>query len=320
MSEAVTQAPAPVAAPATAPELAVVILSWNTRELLDRCLATVVGQEHGLTLEVCVVDNASRDGSAELVAAKYPSVKLLKNGVNEGYARGNNQGARATTAPLLLLLNSDTEVRPGALRKLAEILRRFPEYGAVAPKLVNPDGSVQRACMRFPTLVDGFLFDSWFERRFGRSKAVRRYFMDDFDHEGDADVDQPPGAALMLRRADFDAVGGFDERLWLFYNDVELCRRLHDRGQRIRYVATAEVLHYRGKSTAQYRDFAAEWVVNRVRYFKLRHGWWGGFVLKSWLLLRGLEEACRWSRSNDGAARAAGLRDIGRIVKRGLRV
>jgi len=315
-----SETPTPAAAPPPAAELAVVILSWNTRELLERCLATVVGQEHGLALEVCVVDNASRDGSAELVAAKFPSVKLLRNGVNEGYARGNNQGARATTAPLLLLLNSDTEVRPGALAKLAHVLRRFPEYGAVAPKLVNPDGSVQRACMRFPTLVDGFLFDSWFERKFGRSEAVRRYFMDDFDHQGDADVDQPPGAALMMRRADWDAVGGFDERLWLFYNDVELCRRLHDRGQRIRYVASAEVLHHRGKSTAQYRDFAGEWVVNRVRYFKLRHGAKGSLVLKSWLLLRGLEESWRWRASHDGAARAAGLRDVWRVVKRGLRV
>lgn len=304
---------------APAPELAVVILSWNTRELLERCLASVIGQEHGLALEVVVVDNASRDSSAEMVATNFPAVRLLKNGVNEGYARGNNQGVRATTAPLVLLLNSDTEVRPGALLRLAEVLRRFPGYGAAAPRLSNPDGSVQRACMRFPTLVDGFLFDSWFERKFGRSKPVRRYFMEDFDHLGDADVDQPPGAALLLRRADWDAVGGFDERLWLFYNDVELCRRLHERGQRIRYVATAEVLHHGGKSTAQYRDFAGEWIVNRVRYFKLRHGLAGAFVLKSWLLLRALEEACRYWRNASGPALSAGLRDISRIVKRGMR-
>lgn len=304
---------------APAPELAVVILSWNTRELLERCLASVTGQEHGVALEVVVVDNASRDGSAAMVAERFPGVKLLKNGVNEGYARGNNQGVRATTAPLVLLLNSDTEVRPGALLKLVELLRRHPGYGAVAPRLVNPDGSVQKACMRFPTLADAFLFDSWFERRFGRSRSVRRYFMEEFDHRGDADVDQPPGAALMLRRSDWEAVGGFDERLWLFYNDVELCRRLHDRGLKIRYLASAVVLHHGGKSTAQYRDFAGEWIANRVRYFKLRHGPAGAFVIKSWLLLRGLEEACRWWRNASGPALQAGLRDVRRVVRRGMR-
>lgn len=323
MSDAATSAAAAPSASASAlaapPELAIVILSWNTRELLERCLDSVVGQAHGVALEVVVVDNASRDGSADLVATKFPGVTLLRNGVNEGYARGNNQGVRTTTAPLVLLLNSDTEVRPGALLKLCDVLRRFPEYGAAAPKLVNADGSVQRACMRFPTLAAGFWFDSWFERKWGRSAAVRHYFMEDFDHLGDADVDQPPGAALLVRRADWDAIGGFDEKLWLFYNDVEFCRRLHDRGQRIRYVARAEVLHHGGKSTAQYRDFAGEWIANRVRYFTQRHGAAGAFVLKSWLLLRGLEEACRWWRNASGAALTAGLRDVLRVVKRGLR-
>ncbi len=323
MSDAATTpsaAPSASASALAAPaELAVVILSWNTRELLLRCLASLHGQEHGVALEVVVVDNASHDGSADLVAAKFPAVRLLRNGVNEGYARGNNQGAALATAPLLLLLNSDTEVRPGALRQLCAVLRRFPEYGAAAPKLVNADGTVQRACMRFPTLAAGFWFDSWFERRWGRSVAVRRYFMEEFDHLGDADVDQPPGAALLVRRADWDAIGGFDEKLWLFYNDVEFCRRVHDRGQRIRYVATAEVLHHGGRSTAQYRDFAGEWIANRIRYFKQRHGFAGALVLKSWLLLRGLEEACRWWRHASGPALAAGLRDVRRVVKRGLR-
>jgi GT2 family glycosyltransferase len=306
-------------AAAPAPELAIVILSWNTRALLESCLRSLFEQPHGVAFEAVVVDNASKDGSADLVATKFPAVKLLRNGVNEGYARGNNQGVRATAAPLVLLLNSDTEVRPGALAKLCDVLRRFPEYGAAAPRLVNPDGSVQRACMRFPTLAAGFWFDSWFERKWGRSAAVRRYFMEEFDHLGDADVDQPPGAALLVRRADWDAIGGFDETLWLFYNDVEFCRRVHDRGQRIRYVASAEVLHHGGQSTAQYRDFAGEWIANRVRYFKQRHGPSGALVLKSWLLLRGLEEAVRWWRNASGPAFAAGLRDVWRVVKRGLR-
>ncbi len=318
MSEAPV-AGAAAAGAAVLPDVSVVILSWNTRALLERCLQSVVQQEHGLVLEVIVVDNGSRDGSADLVAQDFPTVILKRNGVNEGYARGNNQGAVLATAPLLLLLNSDTEVRPGALKKLVDLLRHHPEYGAAAPQLVNPDGSIQRNCMRFPTLQDGFLFDSWFERRWGRSRSVRRWFMEDFDHKGDADVDQPPGACLLIRREWWNAIGGFDERLWLFYNDVEFCQALHERGLKIRYVVDAKVLHHLGKSTAQYRDFAGEWICNRIRYYRIRHGARGAFVLKSWLLLRALEEALRIWRGHSGPALGAAGRDLARVVKRGLR-
>jgi len=300
-------------------ELSIVVLSWNTRELLRACLKSLVGQEHGLRLEIVVVDNGSRDGSADLVASEFPQVRLIRNGVNEGYARGNNQGLRATTAPLMMTLNSDTEVRPRALRILVDFLRRFPEYGACAPRLVNPDGSVQRACMRFPTLADGFLWDSWFERRFGRARSVRRYFMEEFDHLGDADVEQPPGACFLMRRDLFERTGGFDERLFLFFNDVDLCRSIHELGFRIRYLARAEVMHHRGRSTAQYRDFTGEWIVNRVRYYRKRHGRLGAWVLKSWVVMRALEEAAKVRRTATGTERRAGLADVYRVVRRALR-
>jgi len=307
-------------APTAAPELSIVVLSWNTRELLCRCLQSLAAQEHGVALETIVVDNASRDGSADRVARDFPQVRLLRNGVNEGYARANNQGARTATAPLLMLLNSDTEVRPGALRTLVDFLERFPGYGACAPRLVNPDGSVQRACMRFPTLAAGFLYDSWFERRFGRSRAVRRYFMEEFDHLGDADVDQPPGACFVVRRELWERLGGLDERLYLFFNDVDLCRRIRALGSRIRYVARAEVMHHGGKSTSQYRDFTGEWIVNRVRYYRKHHGLLGALTVKAWVVLRALEEAAKMRRERDGAERSAGLAEIRRVLRRALRV
>jgi GT2 family glycosyltransferase len=305
--------------PPAPPELSIVVLSWNTRELLRACLKSLFGQEHGLRLEVIVVDNGSRDESAAMVAADFPAAILVKNGVNEGYARGNNQGLKRATAPLLMTLNSDTEVRAGALRTMAGFLRVSPEHGAVAPRLVNPDGSVQRACMRFPTLAAGFLWDSWFERRFGRSRAVRRWFMDDFDHLGDADVDQPPGACLMMRREVWEKCGPFDERMWLFYNDVDLCRSIHDAGWKIRYLSRAEVMHHRGRSTAQYRDFTGEWIVNRVRYYRKRHGRVGALVIKSWVWLRSLEERAKLRKSFEGAARRAALADVRKVVRRALR-
>jgi hypothetical protein len=315
-----SDAPATPATAGDAPELSVVVLSWNTRELTRACLKSLVEQDHGLKLEIIVVDNASRDGSADLVASEFPQVRLLRNGVNEGFARGNNQGFRHATAPFFMPLNSDTEVRPRALRTLVDFLRRFPEYGACAPKLVNPDGSVQRACMRFPTVRVGLLYDSWIERRFGRSRAVRDYFMEDFDHQGDADVDQPPGACFVIRRELWQEIGGFDERLWLFFNDVDLCRKIRDRGHKIRYVARVEVMHHGGRSTSQYRDFSGEWCVNRVRYYRMHHGRLGALALKLWVVSRAMEESAKVRRNLQGAARAAALADVRRVVKRALRV
>lgn len=301
------------------PELSIVILSWNTRELLRACLDSLLGREHGVALEVIVVDNGSRDGSADLVASGFPRARLVRNGINEGYARANNQGLRLARAPFLMVLNSDTEMRPGTLRVLVDFLRRFPEYGAVAPRLVNPDGSVQRACMRFPTLAAGFWFDSPLERRFGRARCVRRYFMDDFDHLGDADVDQPPGACFAMRREVFERTGGFDERFFLFFNDVDLCRSIRDLGWRIRYLARVTVMHHGGRSTAQYPDFTGEWIVNRVRYYRKRHGRIGAWVLKAWVVMRAIEEAAKARRGADGAARAAELSAIRKVVRRALR-
>lgn len=311
-------AAAPAAAVSAPPELSIVVLSWNTCELTRACLASLFGQDHGVRLEVIVVDNGSKDGSAEMVAADFPQAKLLRNGVNEGFARANNQGFRVATAPLFLALNSDTEVRPRTLRTLVDFLRGYPEYGACAPRLSNPDGSVQRACMRFPTIAAGFLYDSWFERRFGRGKAVRRYFMEDFDHVGDADVDQPPGACFMVRRELFERLGGFDERLWLFFNDVDLCRRLRDLGHKVRYLARVEVLHHGGKSTAQYRDFTGEWIVNRIRYHRKHLGRRGAWAVKAWMLMRALEESARVRKAAHGAERKAGLAAIRKVVRRAL--
>ncbi len=304
-----------------APDLSIVVLSWNTAELTRRCLASVLGRDHGLTLEVIVVENASADGSAALVEREFPAARLLKNARNEGYARGNNQGIALATAPLVLLLNSDTEVRdppegPGTLRTLVDFLRREPEYGGVAPRLVNADGSVQKSCMRFPGLAVGFLYDSWLDRRFGRSRAVRRYFMEDFDHLHDADVDQPPGACLLLRRDLLARIGGFDESLFLFFNDVELCRAIHDQGYRLRYLARPEVLHHVGRSTAQFKDVVGEWAVNRVRYYRKRHGLLGVATVKLAFLLRVVEESWKSWRTLAAPDRAGALRDIRRIAKR----
>jgi N-acetylglucosaminyl-diphospho-decaprenol L-rhamnosyltransferase len=280
-----------------APRVSVVVLSWNTRELLARCLQSLRGQAAEVPLEVIVVDNASADGSADMVAHDFPEVVLLRNERNEGYAIGNNQGAARARAELLLLLNSDTEARPGAIGTLARFLDTHPQHGACAPRLERPDGTPQRSCKTFPTLLTAVFYDTVFDRWFPSNATLPRYEMRDFDHLSSRDVDQPPAAALLVRRALWEQLGGFDPELWLFYNDVDFCRRLRAAGHEIAYVAEARVLHHEGRSTAQFPEFGAIWHKNRLAYYRKAFGWRGTAVARVMTLVRGVEEVRKLRRA-----------------------
>ena len=301
----------------SAVELSVVILSWNTRELLHACLSALEQDAPpgtaGGAREIIVVDNGSADGSAEMVARDFPAVRLLCNAENRLYAEANNQGARLATGRTLCLLNSDTEVRPGALARMLQFLEREPAYAAVAPRLVNPDGSVQRACRRFPTLLDPLLESTVLGTFPPGSWLAWWSGMGDFDHLQSRDVDQPPGACLMLRRDEYLALGGLDPRLSLFFNDVDLCLALWRRGRRIRYLAEGEVMHHRGSSTrsqdARCRNLL--WIQNRTSYYRKNHGRLAALWLHAILRLWALE--CRTKirlGSRQASAKALALADL----------
>lgn len=280
------------------PVLSVVVLSWNTKDLTLACLRALHAETPRHAREVIVVDNGSADGSADAIAAAFPAVRLLRNPDNRLYAEGNNQGAALATGEYVCTLNSDTEVRAGALDRLVDWLAAHPEYGIAAPRLADPDGSVQHACMRFPTLLTALCFDSFFGRFWPGSWIQRRYQMRDFDHVHSRDVDQPPGACQVLRTAEWRALGGFDEQLSLFYNDVDLCRRLVRQGRRIRYVAEAEVMHHRGASTKNFARMLVIWHKNRISYFTKHHGRFGRWWIRLCLRLRIWEEWWQIGRRN----------------------
>ena len=259
--------------------VSVVIPSWNTRELLRACLASL-GASQLRADEVIVVDNASGDGSADMVAREHPGVLLLRNAQNEGFARGCNQGLARAQGAYALLLNADTELEPDALGRLVAFLEAHADYGAAAPKLVSPDGSTQRTCMRFPNWRTALFYGQPMERWFPHSRELERYYMRDWDQEDERDVEQPPAACLLVRRSALERVGAFDERLWLYFNDVDLSRRLAAAGWRTRYVASARVLHHVGASTRQYADVLSEWQRNRLVYYRKHHGWLAGVWVK----------------------------------------
>ena len=272
------------------PVLSVVVLSWNTQALTLACLQALAADRGRHTREVIVVDNGSSDGSADAIAAAFPDVRLVRNADNRLYAAANNQGAALARGEFVCTLNSDTEVRPGALDLLVDFLRAHPGHAAAAPRLSDPDGSVQRACHRFPTLATALCFDSWWGRWWPGSRVEARYRMHDFDHVHDRDVDQPPGACCVVRMADWRALGGFDETLSLFYNDVDLCKRLWRAGRRIRYVAGAEVMHHRGASTKNLARMLVLWHRNRLAYYRKHYGAGGAVWVRVCMRLRVWEE------------------------------
>ncbi len=297
------------------PVVSIVIVSWNTRGLLVDCLRSLRRSDPTPACEVIVVDNASSDDTVEVVRRDFPEVRLIETGMNLGYAAGNNVGIEAARGRHVFLLNSDTEVRPDAIRRLSEFLDAHPEHAAASAKLLNPDGSLQRACMNFPTRLTAVAFDTWFGKRVFK-REVDRYFARDFDHLHSADVLQPPAAALMIRREVLDRFGALVDDLFLFFNDVELCRRLHRLGYRVRFLAEAEIVHHGGASTKLYRDFALEWHKNRARYYRLEYGATGFLLAKAMTAWRAFEEWWRTARKmKDREERRAATRAILAVVK-----
>ena len=289
------------------PALSVVIPSWNTRDLLRECLRTLDEAAKPVT-EVIVVDNASTDGSADMVAAEFPAVRLVRNAENTGFAKGCNRGIALARGTHVLVHNADTEVRPDALELLVAWLDEHPDYGAAAPRLVNVDGSTQGGCMAFPSLATPLWFGTPLERWFPDSRELRRYFLRDWDHEDDRDVDQPPAACFLVRKAVLDEVGAFDEELWLFFNDVDLSLRLAKAGYRTRFVHAARVLHHVGASTSQFATMHVEWQKNRLHYYRKHFGraagWWVKVCVTWTFLDHAAVQALRGLRRRLGSSKA----------------
>lgn len=228
-------------------ELSVIIVNWNTRELLAGCLESVLATTHGLNYEMLVVDNASSDGSAEMVRQRFPQVRLIENDRNVGFAKANNQAIQVSSGRYVLLLNSDTRVHPGALQTLVTFMDRQAGCGAAGAALLNGDGSLQESCQPTPTP----LREAWRLFHLDRLWSLSRYEMQHWDSERPRPVDVLQGACLMLRRQALDEVGLLDEDYFMYSEEVDLCYRLRRAGWQVWWVPGARVTHYGGQSSRQ---------------------------------------------------------------------
>lgn len=268
----------------TACDLSIIIVNWNTRELLAECLRSIADCELRIVdcpiyqstnlpvTEIFVLDNASADGSAAMVRERFPWVRLIENTENVGFARANNQALRLAAGRYLLLLNSDTEVRPGALQALITALEAHPEAGAAGPRVLNPDGSLQNSYGSLPTVLDELLGPYWADfltkpwgwlgRRLSRGRA-----------EADAPraVDRVSFACTLIRRAALDQVGLLDEGFAFYSEDYDWFKRLKDAGWQALYCPQAEIVHHWGASSRQRGEWALRQLYRSKRRYFVKH-------------------------------------------------
>ena len=229
--------------------LSVVFLNYNTRDLIRQALNSVLAAAEGLEVEIFVVDNASADGSVDMVAEEFPQVKLICNSANVGFAAGNNVALRQVVGEYALLINTDTIVRRDALRTMVEFLDEHPEAGACGCKILDPDGTLQLDSRRgFPTPLAAFCKMSGLSRFFPKHPLIAHYHMTYLDPEQTAEVEVLSGSCMMVRKAAMDQVGLLDESYFMYGEDIDWCYRFHQAGWKIYYVPTTEIIHFRGES------------------------------------------------------------------------
>jgi hypothetical protein len=255
-------------------DLSIVIVSWKVRELLDKCLESVFKFTSGLEFEVIVVDNASGDGTAEMVMKKYPQVKLIASNRNLGFAKGNNEGIRISRGEFLLLLNPDTELRDNAFLKFVDFARKNPRAAICGPKLLNPDGALQRSVSRFPDLASQSLLMLKVQGLWPSASPFRRRQALDFDYSKEQKCDQVMGAAFLIRRDTLDKIGLLDEGYFLWFEEVDYCKTAAERGLETWYTPSAEVVHHGGESFSQVFGPRKQLIWDRSarRYFRKHHG------------------------------------------------
>lgn len=294
------------------PTLSIIVLNWNTADLLARCLRSI--QAHvALDHETIVVDNGSQDSSVAMVRERFPTVRLIPLPDNLGFARGNNAGLAAARGRFLLLLNPDTEVQPGALDTLVRWMEAHPAVGIAGPTLWNPDGSLQPSTAPFPSLWTEFLRHTMLYRLLPTPEqaAARRNEL--------RPVDSVTGAALLIRRACLAEIGPLDPNIFMFYEDTDWCRRARDAGWEVWFVPGPGVMHVKAAASSRFARTRTLLDSQRstVYYFRKHHparavAWLRAITLCG-ALARSLRSALLWLLNRDRDDQRQRLRAYARM-------
>jgi len=262
-------------------ELSIIIVNWNSREYLRRCLASIFSDPNRPELEVLVVDNASYDGSSAMIHKEFPQVTYIQSNENLGFSRGNNLGYQHSRGRALLFLNPDTEIQSGALTQIVRQLWTLPSVGAAGCRVINSDLTLQTTCLQaFPTVWNRLLDIDYLKQRFPTWRMWGMWPLFSAQETSD-EVEMITGACLLVKRDVFGEVRGFNATLFMYGDDLDLCYRLKQAGHNRRYVATAEVVHHGGKSSARTgRTYYSDVLVERaiwIFFCNTRGSLWAAF-------------------------------------------
>ncbi len=251
-------------------DLSIIIVNWNTRNLLEKCLISIYEKPQNLDFEVFVVDNASGDKSVEMVKTGFPQIKLIDNKENFGFAKANNQAIKQARGEFILLLNPDTEILNDSLEKIISFMRSHIEAGIAGCRILNSDHSLQPSVRRLPDLWSQAVILLKLHRLF--PKLISHYLISDFDYSKTQEAEQVMGAFFAVRKEIFEKVGNLDEKFYIWFEEVDFCKRVKDYGKKIYYNAEAEIIHHQGQSFKQILSFQKQKIFNgSLRYYFKKH-------------------------------------------------
>lgn len=272
-------------------DVSIIIVAWNVREMLRNCLKSVYEQTRGISFEVIYVDNASKDGSVEIVTREFPDVKIIKNAENRGFIKANNQGIKVAQGRYVLLLNSDTIVLDNTIAKLVKFADVHPQAAVVGCRVLNLDRSLRNTCFMYPSLLNMFLAATYLYKVFPKSKFFGREYMTWWNYDDVREVETICGCFSLVRNEAIKQVGLMDEIYFVYGDDPDWCYRFSKYGWKIMFTPDGEIIHYGGQNTKQMaRKFRWQLHGSQLIFMKLHRNRWefpfARLLSASFLLMR----------------------------------
>ncbi len=254
-------------------DVSIIIVAWNVRKLLYDCLESVFEQTQGIEFEVIYVDNASEDGSVEMVRKEFPEVQIIENEENKGFIKANNQAIEIAEARYILLLNSDTIILDNAIAKTMKFADENPDAALVGCKVLYPDGRLQTNCFMYPSAMNMFLSATYLSKLFSCNRFFGRETMEWWDYSDVREIEANTGCYSLVRREAIDQVGVMDERYFVYGDDADWCCRFTKAGWKVMFTPEPQIIHYHGQTTkSKKREFQLQLFGSKLIFMLLHRG------------------------------------------------
>jgi len=253
-------------------DITVIIVNWKVRHLVEQCLDSILANKEDFNIEIIVVDNDSSDGISEMIMIQYPFVKMIALSSNQGFAKANNLGIKRAKGEFIFLLNPDTKVTKNFFSSSINYLKKNTDIGILGPHILNSDGSLQHSVRRSPDLISQILILLKLKNVLVNNKYLNKYLFKDFDYSKEQIVEQIMGAAMIIRYSLIKKLGLLDESFFLWFEEVDYCKRAKDKDIRIKYLPEAKIIHYGGSSFGQQKTFKKQLIFNKsLLYYFYKH-------------------------------------------------